>query len=391
MNFSIDKTKILILTHYTNRSEEGEDTDMRILNYLKSKVRKIVLVTHPLPQFSHTTSYCLVYENGLRVAQHTVITVKDIPEFVQYLLHILFTYYFLLKTGFFFDLCIAMENLSFITVFPLRLLGTIKKLIYYSLDFVPQRFINSHLNQLYHFIDRYACKFSDANWVMVKEQIRERKKYGITRVSSAPFIIVPICYANKKINILPTEKIDFYNILYMGAIRESMGPQLTIQTMPYLIKKFPRIRLTIIGIGKYLSNLKEIVKKLKLSRYVEFTGYIKNFQDMTDLMTHKSIGLAPYLPIQNSFSYSSDPSKIKLYMCCGLPVITTNIATMADLITRTKSGLVINYSEKSLAHAITYLLSNKDTYSSYKNAAVKLSKKFDINNILPNAFKKIPG
>lgn len=390
MNFSIEKTKILILTHYTNRSEEGEDTDMRILNYLKSKARKIVLITHPLPEFGHTTSYCLVYENGLIVGQHRVITVRRIPELMQYLLHILLTYYFLFKTGFFFDLCIAMENLSFITVFPLRLFGTIKKQIYYSLDFVQQRFRNPHLNQIYHFIDKFACKFSDANWVMVKEQVRERKKYRITRFNSTPFMIVPICYDNKKINILPTEKIDFYNLLYMGAIRKSMGPQLIIQTMPYLIRRFPRIRLTIIGTGKYLNKLKEIVKKLKLNRYVEFTGYIKNFQDMTDLMTHKSIGLAPYLPVQNSFSYNSDPSKIKLYMCCGLPVITTSVATIADLISKTHSGIVIDYSEKSLSDAVAYLLSNKKRYKSYKSAAIKLSKRFDINNILSNAFKKIP-
>ncbi|MBI2196486.1 glycosyltransferase family 4 protein [Candidatus Daviesbacteria bacterium] len=383
-----DKTKILMLTHYTNRSEYGEDTDMRILRYLKDKVQKIILITHPLPEFGHHTSYCLIYINGQKVRELKA-SVYNGPEFLKYLHHIIITYYFLSKTDFSFHLCIAMENLSFITILPLRFLSLMKRLVYYSLDFVPQRFNNSFLNSLYRFMDKTACRFSDTNWVMVKEQIKERKQYGITRLNSAPFNIVPICYNNKRINVLPFDKINFYNILYMGAIRESTGPQLTIQAMPYLIKKFPKIRLTIIGSGKYLDYLKDLVFKLKLNRYVDFTGYIEKFADMTDLMVQKSIGLAPYIPKPNSLSYYSDPSKIKLYMCCGLPVITTDVATMSNLISKTKSGVVINYSEKSLADAVAKLLSSEDKYKSYKDAAIKLSKKFDINNILRSAIAKI--
>lgn len=300
------------------------------------------------------------------------------------------TYYFLSKTGFSFHLCIAMENLSFIAILPLRLIGLVKRLVYYSLDFVPQRFNNPVLNRLYRFMDKTACKLSDTNWVMVKEQIKERRQYGITRLNSAPFDIVPICYDTQSINIRSLEKIDYYNIVYTGAIRESMGPQLAVQTMPYLIKKFPKIHLTVIGSGKYLDQLKDLVNKLKLKKYVDFTGYIERFQDMTDLIAQKSIGLAPYQPIPGSFSYYSDPSKIKLYMCCGLPVITTSVATMARLVSKTKSGLVIDYSAKSLARAVIRLLENQNRYKSYKNSAINLSEKFNVNYTLNNAFKKIP-
>ncbi len=389
MQLSKEKTKILMLTHYTNRSEEGEDTDMRILNYLKDKAKKIVLITQPLPEFNHRTSFCLVYENGRKI-KNLQASVLNGPEFIKYLHHILIIYYFLLKLGIKYDLCIALENLSFISIFPLRLLKLIKKLVYYSIDFTPQRFSHPFLNGIYHFIDKLACKGSDTNWVMVEEQIRKRKQYNTTKLNSAPFSIVPIGYDIKKINILPIEKIDFHNILYMGAIRESMGPQLAIQTMPMLIKKIPKIHLTIIGTGKYLDYLKELVKKLNLGSYVDFTGYIESFKQMTDLIAQKSIGLAPYMPIKGSFSYYSDPSKIKLYMCCGLPVITTNVATMSNLISKTKSGLVVDYSEKSLANAIIFLLESRERYKSYKDAATKLSQKFDVNFILDKAFKKIP-
>lgn len=390
MNLYKDRTKILMLTHYTDRSEKGEDTDLRILNYLKDKVKKVMLITHPFPEFGHRESICLMYENGQR-KEETRISIIQGPFLMQYLHHLLIIYYLLFKRGLNYDLCIALENLSFISVFPLRLLGFLKRLVYYSVDFIPQRFQNPFLNYLYHLMDKFACRYSDTNWVMVKEQIQERTRYQITPANSAPFTLVPIGYDIQNINVLDVGKIDIYNIVYMGAIRKSMGPQLAIQSLPTLIKKIPQIRLTIIGSGKYLNNLYKLVTELKIKRYVNFTGYVNSFQKLTQMLAKKSLGLAPYVPAAESFSYYSDPSKIKLYMCCGLPVITTSVATMSNLISKTKSGIVIDYSEQALCNNIIYLLSDEDRYKLYRDAAIRVSKKFDINHILETALRKIPS
>lgn len=389
MELRKDKTIVLMLTHYAFRSEEGEDTDQRILRYLKDRVTKIVLITHPFPDFGFRYSYCTVYKNGVKIRELKIYVPKGPPWF-QYLYHVVLIYYFLLKVGIIWDICIALENLSFISILPLRLLYLIKRLVYYSIDFSPKRFTNPFLNWIYHWMDKISCKASDNNWVMVKQQIDERKKFGITRLNSSPFIIVPIGYEIKNINVLPFDKIDFYSIIYAGGFRESYGPQLAIKALPLLIKRFPKIRLTIIGIGKLEGHLKDLIKKLKIAKFVDFKGFIPKFKDLTDVIAKHSVALAPYTPIPGSYSYYSDPSKIKLYMCCGLPVITTSVATISNLISKTHSGIIINYSEKSLSDTVAYLLSNRKRYKSYKDAAIKLSKRFDINNILSNAFKKIP-
>ena len=72
MNLSKDKTKILMLTHYAFRAEEGEDTDQRILRYLKDRVKKVILITHPFPEFGYRTSYCTIYENGNKTKEMRV-------------------------------------------------------------------------------------------------------------------------------------------------------------------------------------------------------------------------------------------------------------------------------------------------------------------------------
>ncbi len=390
MHLNKDKTEVLILAHFNYRTEQNEDTDSRLANYLKDKVKRVVLIAQPFPEYNHRYTYLRIYNIGQKANEYKFYIPQG-PAWLQFLYHILLLYYLLLfKTGANFDLCIAMENLSFVSVYPLRFLKFIKRLVYYSIDFVPERFSSVFLNKIYRFMDKSGFKYSDSAWVMTEEQFNKRAVFGITTSNSTVVDIVPIGYDIKKINTYPVEKIDFYNIVYAGALRESTGPELTIKTIPLLIKKYPKIKLTIIGSGKDSDKLENLIKKLKLEKYIDFKGYIANFYDLTEILATKSIGLAPYKPIPGSFSFFSDPSKIKLYMCCGLPIITTDMTTMSDVISKTSSGIIIDYSEKSLADAISFLLSNKKRYQIYKKAATKLSPEFDVNNILKSAISEIP-
>lgn len=388
MKLDKEKTKILLVTHYMILTEDGEDTDQRIRSYLKNKVKKIVHITHPFPYTPYRDSYLIIYENGEKIQEFKVPVITG-PYWIQYLHHVLLIYYFLMKSGFTYDLCIAMENLSFIAIYPLRFSSFVKRVVYYSLDFVPSRFPNPLLNWIYHFIDRMACKYSDKDWVMVRKQMAARSKYGITSKNSAPFSIVPIGYDIKNINLRSPDRVDFYNIVYAGGFREGTGVNLAINVIPLLIQKFPNIRLTIIGTGKDEEQLRKLIVKLNITKNVNFLGYIASFWDLTDILSTKSIGLAPYKPIPGSYSYFADPSKIKLYMASGLPVITTKVTTLSSLISKTHSGIVIDYSEEALCNAVIAMLGDKSGYNRYKDAAIKLATRFDIDHILDSAIKKI--
>lgn len=394
MKLDKKESKLLILSHYTFGSPESEDTWHRVLRGLKDKVQKGVLIVNPFPEFGSPYAYCVAYENGEKVRQLNIRILRG-PAFLQYAHHILIIYYCFLKFGLRYDLCIALENFSFIAVYPLKFFGLIQRHIYYTVDFLSERFSNPVLNRIYHVIDKFACQHSDANWVMVEEQLKAKLKYyNISRSDMAPFAIVPIGYERKIITVKQVDEIDFYGIVYTGVLLETMGVQLIIEAMPLLIKQFPRIHLTIIGSGKYGNELKKLVDKLQMKEYVNFAGFIESFIDLTSVIAKNSLAVAPYVPITGGYKYLSDPrisdpSKIKLYMCCGLPVITTNVTTMAKPIIKTKSGIVIDYAKEDLAKAIGYLLSSRDRYKLYKEAAIKLSEKFDMNQILKRAIKKI--
>lgn len=389
MKLSKDKTKVLLINHFVTTGKGTEETDQRTLNYMLDKVKKVVQISHPFPFSPTRYSIMTVYENGESIF-HQKVRIPKGPDTFQYLFHAFLTFYFLLKAGIRYDLCIALEDLAFATIFPLRFFGFIRKTVYYSVDFTPKRFTNSLINQLYHFLDRFACCHSDLNWVVAKQQIDARSNYGLKIKKCANFVLTPIGYKNKEINIQPVEKINIHNLVFAGALLENSGPQLGIKALPLLINKYPKIHYNIIGKGVFGDNLQSLVKKLKVQKYVTFLGYIESFQELTSCLAKGSIGLAPFVPAPDSLSYYSDPSKIKLYLACGLPVITTKVATIAPIITKDNAGLVVDYDENKLAKAIDSLLKNRKKYELYKNGAIKLSKKYDIDYILENSFRKIP-
>ncbi|MDP3733316.1 MAG: hypothetical protein Q8Q91_02125, partial [Candidatus Daviesbacteria bacterium] len=55
------KTNVLISTHFNFRTDQNEDTDSRLANYLKKKAKKVVLIAQPFPEYNHRFAYLSVF------------------------------------------------------------------------------------------------------------------------------------------------------------------------------------------------------------------------------------------------------------------------------------------------------------------------------------------
>ena len=387
MKLSKDKTKVLILSHFLiNPFQNNSAASTAMAAFLKDKVKKVVQIEHPFPDSKDNHSYISIYKNGeLKIKKKEILIKK--PDWVSYILQTLTNISYFLEYELRYDLGIVCENLSFISVWPLRKLGLVKKLIYYSVDYVEIRFQNPLLNKMYHTIDRFACKYSDENWVTSEAQIKGRESNGIDLRKCSPFKIVPIGFRLSEINISPMTKSKYYNLVFCGTLRESAGPQLIIESLPFIIQNFPKVVITFVGSGEYKKYLLKLATKLGVKKYIKFLTNVKNHKRIIQILTNCSIGFAPYAPVPESISYRSDPGKIKLYLACGLPVITTRIATSHKVIASNKAGVVIDYNEGDLSKAVSRLLGNKDRYEVYRKRAILLSKRYDADRILSHAFR----
>jgi len=385
-----DRTRALVVSHFLIDPLVNAASSTSIRNFLLKKVKQVTQIEQPFAESKETKVSILVYEDG-RIKKSIKMTTVKKPTFLVYVINPIILVSLKLRHFSRYDVCIACDNLSFISMLPFRKLGIIKRLIYYSVDYVEERFQNKILNTIYHVADRLACKHSDVNWVVVKEQINGRKKNGVVIETCSPFEIVPIGFRNSEIDILPLSKIDSNLLIFVGGLRPSAGPQIAISSLNYLQKKFPKIKLAIIGGGSYQEHLKILAKELGVEKRVKFYGFVKSHKKLVKIITRGAVGLAPYTQTKNSISYKSDPGKIKLYLACGLPVVTTKIATSGKVLEKKGAGIIAEFDEKGLSESVIYLLSNNKTYKKYRNDAEKLSAFYDVDRLMSVAFKNIPS
>lgn len=380
------KTRALVITHFVIRTNQGPAAPA-IFKYLVKRAGTVSYIELPFPHAKIQSIFLRIFSNGEEKIVKEFPNIKG-PEWLQFLYHIIVSIYLVILSRSKYDVAIACENLSFISIYIFKVFGTIKQIIYYSIDYNEIRYPNRILNSIYYWIDHISCKLSDRNWVVTKQQISARKKdYKLNNLSS--FSIVPIGYDKQEIKLSPVEDIDLNKIIFAGGLLENSGPQLTIKALSILIKKFPNIKLIIAGSGNLENKLRLMAKSNKLTNHIQFTGYVESYYDLVNIITHCSVGLAPYTPNPKSLSFYSDPSKIKLYLMCGIPVVTTNVTTFSLEIIKYNAGEVINYNEKHLAQAISKIIKTKTAFIKYRRNALLLSSQYDINNILDTAFKTL--
>ena len=391
------KTNILIVSHFAFKgSEKGVFFPLNIRNFLLDKIGILIYIDHPFPQSNFPASQITIYKQGVKTYQLTSPKV-DFPILFLFIYQFFLTIFFILRMPLRYDLAIACDNLSFISLYVLRRVRLIHKLIYYTVDYSPKRYTNPYLNSIYQHMDRLACRLSDTNWVTVKEMITAKARNGLDIEKSAPFQIVPIGFnkeetRNTQKHSSSQNKKSRFNLFFVGVLYEKQGLQLVIEILPKIIKKFPHVKLTIIGSGPFERQIKKLVTYLKLTKCVTYTGYITDHKKIVSVLTKNSgIGLAPYDPSIGDFTYYADPSKIKLYLLCGLPVITTHVPPIAKIIKGKKAGFVINYSKEDLMNSLEELMKNEKIFSLFRTNAIKLSHEYDDNRILERAFKNLPN
>ncbi len=381
------KANILILSHFYKRALLGGGPPQEVRDFLLPKVERVCYIEHPFPSASDRRSSLSIYENGILEKKIFTPQISG-PEIFFYFIDFFITLYFLIKVWRRFDLCVALDNLNTVSVMPFRKLGIIKKLVFYTIDYTPSRFKNKILNFLYHFADRIACYHADKIWVVSERMITARKENGIDSKKTANSIILPMGANLSRVKILPFEKINRHDIIFVGFLMEKQGVQLVLKLLPKIISKISDSRFIIIGEGEYKQKLVALTRKLKISKYVRFKGFIKDFKIVVKLLCKSAIGVAPYRPVSDNYTFYADPGKIKLYLGCGLPVVVTDVPKIARVIKSKKAGLITEYDKKSMAESLYKLLKNDKLYKEYRKNAIQLSKKYDTNTLIAAALKK---
>lgn len=376
------KLKELSITIATHVYATGPS--FKLEEYLRNKVKRLVFIGHPFSFAQDTRSFIKVYEGGRLILEKKVIRWKG-PEYLFYLKDLFLTIWWCLKYNKSNDYFIGVNNFNVFAGFLLSLFTNVGKIIFYTIDYVPQRFDNTVMNSIYHWMDRLSISKSYKVWNLSSLMAHQRKKRGVDTRYIKKQIVVPI---GTDINSSPLtlNKIDRNKVVFMGHLRDGQGVGMLINAMRDVVRKAPQAHLLIVGSGPLENSYRNQVKKLKLEKKINFSGFVQDFSNVEKLLKNAAVAVAPYVDDVKTFTRYTDPGKPKDYLASGLPVIITKVPQVAFEIEKNKCGFAINYKEDELVQALIKLLKDDKLLHTYKKNALKMAKKYEWKKIFDKAF-----
>ena len=190
---------------------------------------------------------------------------------------------------------------------------------------------------------------------------------------------IPSFYLNFDIfKPLPIEKKK--QIVFCGRLVKNKGIFLLLKAMKDVLIKHSNIKLVIIGSGPLKKKLIEFIKKQNLMENVEFTDWVPDIKDVARIYNESLIFVMP--------SFNEGGPRVTLEaMACEVPVISTKVGIMEELLIDGKNGLFIDWDPKDIAEKITYLYENEDVRKKIAYEGRKSVQHFEYAKMIRNYAK----
>lgn len=357
--------------------------DDEMVVYLNNqKTHKVLHIMHSFSDASDRCSYFRLYEKGKLVKEYRGKDYSYLPEPILYLKELLATVQYVYRSKGVFDTYIGMDGLCVVFGRILKVLRKVKKVIFWSMDFVPEnRFQGGWKNKIYHYINTSGYKGADEMWDLSPRMLEAREEFlGIKKEEYKSHKVVPYGMWIDEVKTYSYNEIDPYTIVFMGHLLPKQGVQLILQYLPDIIKKYPKITFKVIGGGSYRDELEVLVDTLNLRKHCIFLGKIEDIKELENEVAKSTIAVAPYIKKLDTWTYYADPGKIKTYLACGVPVLLTDIPWNAKDIEENQCGIIIDETKESIMNAIDILF-DKETNIRYRQNAKEYAKSFNYAHI----------
>ena len=152
---------------------------------------------------------------------------------------------------------------------------------------------------------------------------------------------------------------------------EKKGTGVVISSMALILKEFPDASLDVVGDGSALEDFKTMANSLGVAEHITFHGKVD----------HKRV--AKLLRQADVFCYPTTasegfPKVVLEALAHGLPVITTRVSVLPELIGKGCGKLIAAPSPFELAGAVTEVLSNLNEYSEMSREAIETARQYSL-------------
>jgi glycosyltransferase involved in cell wall biosynthesis len=169
-----------------------------------------------------------------------------------------------------------------------------------------------------------------------------------------------------------------FTFIHVSTLNNKKNPQDIIQAFIYFNQKYPDSKLIVVGLispelTKYLSRLNFSIS------VIQFTGFVP-YENVAQLMQQSNCFIL--------FSREENmPCVVLEALCCGLPVISSNVGGVGEVINSKNGLLVPEYTVESLLETMMKLYNNYRFYNRGKNSE-EAKKNFSYDVIAKEIFVK---
>jgi len=227
---------------------------------------------------------------------------------------------------------------------------------------------------------------------LMKEEVYERfsikpDKMGVFGAAVSPTLFNYERYTNTRELMRNRHKLtNNFIVFYHGVFTPNRGLTECVKAMSLLKKRIPKAVLFLLGTGRIVKDLKELIKEEMLHDNVILHDVV-DYEDVPKYIAMCDIGIVPLPNI--SYWRHQCPLKLLEYLAMKRTVILTDIPAHRKIIDNKESGIFISSTNpEEIAKAITYAYENKDkldkwgatgreivlTEHSWEEAAKKLEK-----------------
>jgi glycosyltransferase involved in cell wall biosynthesis len=158
-------------------------------------------------------------------------------------------------------------------------------------------------------------------------------------------------------------------LITASRLEERKGTDVIIESMPGILESFPNARLDVVGDGSLMSKLKQRTVELGVSQNVTFHGKLEH-------STLLKLFCEGHLFCYPTAASEGFPKVVLEALASGMPVITTRVSVLPQLIGNGCGILLDSASPEELSKAVINVCSNKTQFGKMSKRAIEVSKQY---------------
>ncbi len=369
------RQKIFVASHVT----EGFGVVQALKAYLVKRNPRFAFVEHPFSYSGISGSRVSTFRSSLPSTEEAKKQTRNV--FLSFIRDFVLSIYWCFKRGKDSTVFVGVDSLNALAGLVLKRLGLNFELVYYAPDYTPNRFDNKLLNKIYQTIDRVVSKGADYVWNISERMQQMRADF----VEESRNLYVPNGVYLDKVNLEARKGRDINSLVISEHLTKGKGLELVLDCFEDILKLNANATLSILGTGPDERYFKSLVAEKRLQDKIFFLG--NETPDIyLNYLAKFGIGLCFREGGVESLAYYSDPTSVKEFLSCGVPVIVTSNLWVSVEVASVPLGKAIALTKSDLLDALGNLWQDSDLYGKASRNGPAFSNKFSWEKIYLRAF-----